>query len=72
MLSKFKLLLPVIVLVVLAVLILTSSNASYLSPAWLSKALLGEGTGGGGHGLVKALLGDGSGGGGHGFAHALF
>jgi len=72
LLSKFKLLLPAIVLVVLVVLILTSSNASYFSPAWLSKALLGDGTGGGGHGIAKALLGDGTGGGGHGLANALF
>jgi hypothetical protein len=71
-LAKFKLLLPAIILVILVALILASSNTGYLSLASLSKALLGDGTGGGGHGIAKAILGDNTGGGGHGLIKVLF
>jgi hypothetical protein len=57
MLSKFKFVLPAIVLIVVVALILASRNASFLtfSHAWIAKALLGEGTGGGGHGMARGI-----------------
>ena len=70
--SKFKLLLPAIILVVIIGLILATTNAGHFPLAWITKALLGDGTGGGGHGFAKAFLGDGTGGGGHGLIRALF
>lgn len=57
MLSKFKFLLPAIVLIVVVALILASTNPSFLtfSHAWIAKVLLGQGTGGGGHGMGRII-----------------
>jgi len=68
-LSKFKFLLPAIILIVLVALILTSSNASYLLHLAMANPLMGDGTGSG-HGIVKPLMGDGTGSG-HGIIRAF-
>ncbi len=69
--SKFKILVAAIVLVVIVTVIVTTGNASYISHALSVRALMGDGTGGGGHGIIRALMGDGTGGGGHGIIRAL-
>jgi hypothetical protein len=55
MLSRLKLLLAAMAIVIFVTLIVTAGNVSYISHVLRVRALMGDGSGGG-HGIIRACL----------------